>query len=103
MRKVALKIARYLSIDSEKGVTAIEYGLLASLIAVVIIVSVTAVGTQLKAAFTGHRNRADTCGRITALSPAALHGAGSYVGTFCAQRRYRLGASWAPLCYQGYS
>ncbi len=52
MRKLALKIARYLSLDSEKGVTAIEYGLLASLIAVVIIVSVTSVGTALKGVFT---------------------------------------------------
>lgn len=52
MRKLALKIASYLSIDSEKGVTAIEYALLASLIGVAIIVSVTLVGTNLKAIFT---------------------------------------------------
>jgi pilus assembly protein Flp/PilA len=62
MRKFAQKIAKYLSIDSEKGVTAIEYGLLASLIAVVIIVSVTSVGVQLKAAFTAI---------ATALTPAS--------------------------------
>lgn len=36
----------------EDGVTAIEYGLIAALIAVVIIASVTIVGTQLKATFT---------------------------------------------------
>ena len=36
----------------EDGVTAIEYGLIAALIAVGIIASVTAVGTQLKAVFT---------------------------------------------------
>lgn len=51
MRKLALKIARYLSLDSEKGVTAIEYGLIASLIAVAIIIAVTLVGTNLAAIF----------------------------------------------------
>lgn len=35
----------------EEGATAIEYGLLAALIAVVIIVAVTAVGNDLKAIF----------------------------------------------------
>jgi pilus assembly protein Flp/PilA len=52
MRKLALKIARYLSLDSEKGVTAIEYGLIASLIAVAIIAAITIVGTNLSAIFT---------------------------------------------------
>jgi pilus assembly protein Flp/PilA len=37
--------------QDESGVTAIEYGLIAALIAVVIIVSVTTVGTDLKAVF----------------------------------------------------
>lgn len=59
---LALKTARYLSVDSEKGVTAIEYGLIASLIAVVIIASITLVGTQLVAIFTAVS---------TALTPAA--------------------------------
>ena len=36
----------------EDGVTAIEYGLIAALIAVVIIVSVTSVGTALSTKFT---------------------------------------------------
>ena len=36
----------------EEGVTAIEYGLIAALIAVVIIASVTAVGSKLQAVFT---------------------------------------------------
>ncbi len=36
----------------EDGVTAIEYGLIAALIAVVIIASVQAVGTNLSAVFT---------------------------------------------------
>jgi pilus assembly protein Flp/PilA len=35
----------------ESGVTAIEYGLIAALIAVVIIVAVTTVGTDLQATF----------------------------------------------------
>ena len=51
MRSFAQTLARYLSIESEKGVTAIEYGLIASLIAVVIIVAVAAVGTNLTATF----------------------------------------------------
>ena len=36
----------------EEGVTAIEYGLIAALIAVVIIVAVKSVGTNLTAVFT---------------------------------------------------
>lgn len=52
MRKLATNIARYLSIDSEKGVTAIEYGLLASLIAVAIVVGAGLVGANLSAIFT---------------------------------------------------
>jgi pilus assembly protein Flp/PilA len=35
----------------ESGVTAIEYGLIAALIAVVIIVAITSVGTDLSAVF----------------------------------------------------
>ncbi len=35
----------------EEGVTAIEYGLIASLIAVVIILAATAVGTNLQGVF----------------------------------------------------
>ncbi|MBE9487425.1 MAG: Flp family type IVb pilin [Chloroflexi bacterium] len=38
-------------IQDEEGVTAIEYGLIAALIAVGIIVAVTAVGTGLKTTF----------------------------------------------------
>ncbi|MCM5572090.1 Flp family type IVb pilin [Burkholderiaceae bacterium FT117] len=38
--------------QEEEGVTAIEYGLIAALIAVVIIVSVTAVGGNLNQVFT---------------------------------------------------
>jgi pilus assembly protein Flp/PilA len=39
-------------VKDESGVTAIEYGLIAALIAVVIIASVTLVGTDLKLVFT---------------------------------------------------
>jgi pilus assembly protein Flp/PilA len=38
-------------IDDQSGVTAIEYGLIAALIAVVIIGAVTTVGTDLLATF----------------------------------------------------
>ena len=38
-------------IREEDGVTAIEYGLIAALIAVVIIAAITIVGTQLKKPF----------------------------------------------------
>jgi pilus assembly protein Flp/PilA len=38
-------------VKEEDGVTAIEYGLIAALIAVVIIVAVTAVGTNLNLVF----------------------------------------------------
>lgn len=38
-------------VRNESGATAIEYGLIAGLIAVVIIGAVTAVGTDVKAAF----------------------------------------------------
>ena len=40
----------------DKGVTAIEYGLIAALIAVVILGSVTNVGTQLSTLFTSVYN-----------------------------------------------
>jgi pilus assembly protein Flp/PilA len=43
-------IARFLK--NEDGATAIEYGLIAALIAVVIIGAVTAVGTNLSTTFT---------------------------------------------------
>ncbi|HKJ61956.1 MAG TPA: Flp family type IVb pilin [Hyphomicrobiales bacterium] len=45
------KIAQWLKIDSERGVTAIEYGILAALIALAIIGAVTLVGTNLSGAF----------------------------------------------------
>jgi len=39
-------------LKNDAGATAIEYGLIAALIAVVIITGVTAVGTQLSTTFT---------------------------------------------------
>ncbi|PNE12663.1 MAG: Flp family type IVb pilin [Beijerinckiaceae bacterium] len=39
--------------DDQSGVTAIEYGLIAALIAVVIIVAVSLVGTTISATFFG--------------------------------------------------
>ena len=39
-------------IKQDDGVTAIEYGLIAALIAVVIIAAITVVGTELNATFT---------------------------------------------------
>ena len=50
-RGLAKKAAKWAGLESESGVTAIEYGLIAALIAVVIIVGVTAVGTKLNALF----------------------------------------------------
>ena len=43
-------------IRQDAGVTAIEYGLIAALIAVVIIIAVTAVGTNLSAKFQTIKN-----------------------------------------------
>ena len=51
MRHVSKTIARWMSIDSERGVTAIEYGLIASLVAIAIIVGITLVGTNLNDLF----------------------------------------------------
>ena len=39
-------------IEQDEGVTAIEYGLIAALIAVVIIAAITVVGTELNTTFT---------------------------------------------------
>lgn len=49
MENLKLGIARF--VQDEEGVTAIEYGLIAALIAVVIIIAVTAVGTNLSGVF----------------------------------------------------
>jgi len=51
MRNLSRTVANWLSIESEQGVTAIEYGLIASLVALAIIVGVTALGVDLGALF----------------------------------------------------
>jgi pilus assembly protein Flp/PilA len=50
MEKFVLATRRFL--HDEEGVTAIEYGLLAALVAVGIIVAATALGTNLSTLFT---------------------------------------------------
>ena len=45
-------VIRWLRLDDEQGVTAIEYGLIATLIALAIVIGVTLVGTNLGALFT---------------------------------------------------
>jgi pilus assembly protein Flp/PilA len=55
-------LASYLSARfgrDERGATAVEYGLLVSLIAVAIIVAVTALGTQLSTLFTNVKTEID--------------------------------------------
>ena len=47
-------ISRFL--NDERGATAIEYGLIAALIAVVVIAAVTAVGTNLRGKFNNIAN-----------------------------------------------
>ncbi len=51
---ITMKFVQSISkfVNEENGVTAIEYGLIAALIAVVIIASVQLVGTNLRAVFT---------------------------------------------------
>jgi len=58
MRSFVFGMKRFL--QDEEGVTAIEYGLIAALIAVVIIVAVTAVGTNLNTVFRNVATRLST-------------------------------------------
>jgi pilus assembly protein Flp/PilA len=51
MHQISKKVAGWLSIESERGVTAIEYGLLASLVALAIIVGAGLLGTNLNGLF----------------------------------------------------
>ena len=51
MHNLSKAVANWFSVDSEDGVTAIEYGLIASLVALAIIVGATALGTELGAMF----------------------------------------------------
>lgn len=52
MRNLLQLFCVWFGVDSENGVTAIEYGLMASLIALAIIVAVTLLGTNLAGLFT---------------------------------------------------
>jgi pilus assembly protein Flp/PilA len=52
MRRLSKSVANWLTIESERGVTAIEYGLIASLVALAIIVGLTLVGVNLGGLFT---------------------------------------------------
>jgi len=51
MRDISKAVAGWFSIESERGVTAIEYGLIASLVALAIIVGITLLGVNLNALF----------------------------------------------------
>jgi pilus assembly protein Flp/PilA len=51
INECAAVIAHFFAIKDKRGVTAIEYGLIASLIAVVIIAGVKLVGTNLNSVF----------------------------------------------------
>ncbi len=53
MSRLFKSLAEGRPIRSEEGVTAIEYGLIAGLIAVAIIAAVTLVGASLSTVFTG--------------------------------------------------
>ena len=54
MSRLALKLRSFLR--DESGATAIEYGLIAALIAVVIITAVTSIGTNLSSKFNNIAN-----------------------------------------------
>ncbi len=53
LMELSRSAAVWLKVTSNRGVSAIEYGLLAALIALVIIAAVTTLGTNLKSVFTG--------------------------------------------------
>ena len=54
MKNLYVGIQRFL--NDEEGVTAIEYSLIAALIAVVIVTAVQTTGTSVRGAFCGVRN-----------------------------------------------
>ena len=51
MKRIANVLASLFDIKSKTGVTAIEYGLIAALVAVTIVTAVALVGTNLTATF----------------------------------------------------
>jgi pilus assembly protein Flp/PilA len=53
MKRILRKWGIRRAIAPESGVTAIEYGLIAALVAIVIIGAVTTIGLNLSAVFTG--------------------------------------------------
>jgi pilus assembly protein Flp/PilA len=60
-RLIALQIRARQAMDRDRGATAVEYGLMVALIAAAIVVTVTALGTELNTIFTNVR---------TAITPA---------------------------------
>jgi pilus assembly protein Flp/PilA len=48
---ISRSVYAWFKVESEQGIAAVEYGLLAALIAVVIITAVTLVGTNLSGVF----------------------------------------------------
>ncbi len=67
MKSFAVGIKRFL--QEEEGVTMIEYGLIAALIAIVVIIALTGVGGNLKQTFTMVCNK--LAGAVTAGGGAA--------------------------------
>lgn len=57
--------------SDENGATAIEYGLLAALVAVAIIVAVSTIGTQLNEGFTSVSTELAKSTGVTTPAPAA--------------------------------
>ncbi len=51
MRELARTVVSFFPLEKREGVTAIEYGLIAALVAVAIIAAVTLLGTNLSATF----------------------------------------------------
>lgn len=56
MRTMDIKARFYRMLTSDRGATAVEYGLIVALIALAIITAVTLVGTNLDALFTSVGN-----------------------------------------------
>jgi pilus assembly protein Flp/PilA len=57
MRNIANKVAAALLIPNEKGVTAVEYGMLAALIVLAVIGVISTLGTNLSGAFSSVANQ----------------------------------------------
>ena len=58
--KFQVKVAALLRDRNDRGATAVEYGLMVALIAVVIIGAVTLLGSQLSSLFTGVTSKLPT-------------------------------------------